>query len=288
MKELQTTTRKEKQGQFLKKAALSCRLSHAYIFSGDDERSKKQIGRDLIQLLCCTDTPKPCAICQSCKAFAQGTHPDVCLLKAEEDKESVKNEITIAQIRKLHFFLNLRSWVCPWKIVVIQDAHCMNEEAQGALLKLLEEPKGNTLFLLYTLHPDLLLSTLRSRSQVIAWYLSPTAFSKEYQISSRVAREFEQIFHAPLHIRFEYAKKLVEDEQRLLERLTQMLLVLRLAFLEKLKNGATPELLQIKRQLTVAQETFFFISRTSVNPRLALERMFLCFDDDASHEIISA
>src|SRR3989344_5660213 len=130
----------EAQKNFLQKLAELRRLSHAYLFSGNDEAQKNKLVADLVT---CLDVQI------ADRAFLEPT----------------LGEITIAQIRELSSLLSMTAWSSPYKVAVLSRAHAMNREAQSAFLKLLEEPKGNTVFFLLTEYPDMLLDTIRSRAQ---------------------------------------------------------------------------------------------------------------------------
>jgi DNA polymerase III subunit delta' len=81
------------------------------------------------------------------------------------------NNIKISSIRDINKFLSLQFDVSYYRIVLISDAHMMNETSQNALLKNLEEPPENVIFILTTQYPELLRETIRSRCWSL--YFSP-------------------------------------------------------------------------------------------------------------------
>ncbi len=94
------------------------------------------------------------------------SHPNVKILKKELDEKTKKyrNFITIDQIRKLNKFSLETSIIENMsKFIIIDSADDMNLNASNALLKILEEPKKNTYFLLTSHHPSILLPTIKSR-----------------------------------------------------------------------------------------------------------------------------
>lgn len=105
----------------------------------------------------CEGENKPCDACPSCKKCLNGTHPDVHFVAPE------KNTIKVDQIRTLTEQLSLTSYEGGRKIAVIERADSMNESAQNALLKTLENPTGDTLFFLLTDAQGALLPTIVSR-----------------------------------------------------------------------------------------------------------------------------
>ena len=109
-------------------------------------------------VLCRGDSSnRPCGTCPSCKKCESGMHPDIHYVRPE------KNTIKIEQIRELNRALSLTSVDGGKKIAIIDPAGAMNESAQNALLKTLENPTGDTMFFLLTDAPGALLPTVVSR-----------------------------------------------------------------------------------------------------------------------------
>ncbi|MDO8470350.1 MAG: DNA polymerase III subunit delta', partial [bacterium] len=147
------------QWEFFVKTAKTGSLSHAYLLSGNDAQKKTEAVSKLIQFLYCEHPGVliSCGKCRSCNAVSKGLHPDITKISKDG------SEIKIIQILRLNSFLSLTSSQGKVKTIVIEEADCMNAQAQSAFLKLLEEPKGDTLFLLLTEYPALLLPTIHSR-----------------------------------------------------------------------------------------------------------------------------
>jgi len=104
-----------------------------------------------------------CDVCPDCRQIARRVHPDVLLVEAE------KNQIKIDQIRELHYYLGFAPLSGRYKIVIINDAHLLNDAAANALLKTLEEPPPQTIFMLVTHRQQLLLPTILSRCISLAF-----------------------------------------------------------------------------------------------------------------------
>lgn len=98
-----------------------------------------------------------CGVCPDCQQISRRVHPDVLLVQAE------KNQIKIDQVRELHHYLGFAPLSGRFKVVVINDAHLLNAAAANALLKTLEEPPAQTIFILVTHRQQLLLPTILSR-----------------------------------------------------------------------------------------------------------------------------
>ena len=105
------------------------------------------------------------------KLIAAGSHPDMRWLeRLENDKGNLARNITVAQVRELGEFLSLTPALSPWRGVVIDSADDLEKSAANALLKMLEEPPANTVFLLVSHAPGRLLPTIRSRCRRLEFH----------------------------------------------------------------------------------------------------------------------
>ncbi len=142
----------------LMRSAQAGRIVHALLFSGPHGTGKKTMAELFARTLLCRGMgEKPCDGCPSCKKLLSGAHPDVHMLSPE------KSTIKVDQIRTLVEKLSLASYEGGKKIAIIERADSMNESAQNALLKTLENPTGDTVFFLLTDTPGALLPTIVSR-----------------------------------------------------------------------------------------------------------------------------
>lgn len=141
------------------------RLSHAYLFVGQDGTLKRKTALALAKIVLSwpqfTQHSDP-TFTQAAEAlFDAGNHPD-CHLIIPEGKQ-----IKIKQIRKLKETLSHYAQYSRYSVVIIEHAELMGQEAANALLKMLEEPLGEILFILLATHQDKLLETICSRMQII-------------------------------------------------------------------------------------------------------------------------
>ena len=256
----------ETHWEFLKNSARSERLSHAYLFSGNDPASQKQLALVFSMFLNCESKHnEPCKRCLSCRNIMARSHADLLWI------EGVR-EIPITAIRDLSRHLSLSAWQSLYKIAVIEGAHLMNQEAQSALLKNLEEPKKNTVFLLLTSHPDLLFNTLRSRTQELMWHVFPP---ESQGSATKEAQELLlRLRHSLLQERFDYAKKAGETAEDVAQILLQWMEAERARLLSSLQDSGK-EVLKERETLKTMQEMLHAVQTTNVTPRLALEQVLL-------------
>lgn len=152
----------------------SNRLPHALIFAGPIGVGKRTTADKLTALFLC---PKPigmmnCCNCQACTLVLAGTHPDISISRRQDIrlyKDSVARDMTIDVIRRQVVEpASLKPALGHGKVFIIEEADRMNDNAQNALLKTLEEPQGTrTLIILLATSEEELLSTVRSRSRTI-------------------------------------------------------------------------------------------------------------------------
>jgi DNA polymerase-3 subunit delta' len=172
------------------------RLAHALLFIGPPGVGRETTARALARGLLCErrDTPAAavpfgCGACRACRRVVAGTHPDVLVVMSEAEavsrglaepdpgKARPSAEIRIDAIRELCRQLPRRPYEGRARVVIVVDAHRMNDKAQNALLKGLEEP-GDAENVLVLLVPGTraVLPTIASRCQRIAFSpLSPDA-----------------------------------------------------------------------------------------------------------------
>lgn len=180
-----------KQWQFLKRSAEFNKLSHAYLFYGQEKLGKRTVALEFIKLLNCQDPDfqkRPCQACRPCKDIEKNVFPDFKFITQKE------KEIHIAQIRSLESYLSLRPYSAEFKAVIIDNAHLMNQEAQNCFLKTLEEPKGKTIIILISGNPEIFLPTILSRVQKIKF--SPVKKDKieDYLKNNKVGKaDIQQI-----------------------------------------------------------------------------------------------
>jgi DNA polymerase III gamma/tau subunit len=161
------------------------------LFLGASESAALETAKELTKALFCEDVKdwESCDICRSCKLVSQNTHADFVKVSPIEDSQVVK----IGQIRELVVKANLKPYEARSKVFVVDPADAMNEEAQNAFLKTLEEPQGDTHFILIARNSGSLLETIRSRCQAFHFADTYSAAEDEDEILA-LKREAVEIF----------------------------------------------------------------------------------------------
>jgi DNA polymerase-3 subunit gamma/tau len=144
----------------LSNAIQSGRVAHAYIFSGARGVGKTTTARILAKALNCAKGPaaEPCNECDSCREIGLGNSLDVIEIDAASNRG-------IDQIRELREMVRYAPAGGRYKVVILDEAHMLTDEASNALLKTLEEPPEKVIFVMATTEPENLADTIRSRSQ---------------------------------------------------------------------------------------------------------------------------
>lgn len=138
------------------------RLSHAYLFTGPKGTYKKEMAYHFAMMLYCKEKT-PCYKCGECKAILENRHLNIHYI--EPFGQSIKKE----QIIALQEEFSKTSLVPGPRVYIINEADTMSSSAANSLLKFIEEPNGETYGILITEHKDNILSTIISRSVVVAF-----------------------------------------------------------------------------------------------------------------------
>ena len=281
----------KKQKEFLGKKAELDQLSHAYLFSGEDAIGKKLFALEFAKSVNCKEKNSPCQKCFNCLAIERGNFPDLMIIN-ESNKKDEKfgdgGEIKIGQIREVQNFLSYKSYYGSFKIVVVDDAEKMNQEAQSCFLKTLEEPRGKTLLLLISSKPDMLLSTITSRCQNIKFSkpknlpINSESQEKEQKILddllSVISLSFSEKFKYVKTIDFE--KQNASDILKVLQKYLRHLLMVKLGTEKgqsKDDNFKKYTIEELKKILNLIEDISKKLTFTNANPKLALEILLMEF-----------
>jgi len=138
---------------------------HALLIVGPRGAGAGTLARDAVSTLMCGAPVDggPCGACRSCRLISSGSHTDLVVISPTGESNTIK----IDQIRALAAGLALFSVEGGRRIALIEHADLMNEDAQNALLKTLEEPPSRTHVILAAAEDSRLMPTIRSRCAVI-------------------------------------------------------------------------------------------------------------------------
>ncbi len=188
------------------------RMPHAILLHGSEGIGKTIFAEHMAKSLLC-ETPgeggHACGRCSSCGWFGQYSHPDYRRVRPELlDEEDAANsegeagesekktgkaskapskEIVIGQIRALADFMNISTHRHGKRVIVLYPAEAVNTTAANALLKSLEEPNANTVFILVTNSLDRLLPTILSRCHKFPLGMPSTELSLNWLNSQKVS-----------------------------------------------------------------------------------------------------
>lgn len=150
--------------EHLKTALLEDKVSHAYIFHGEDESGKMMLAEAFAKSILCTgelskrNEADSCGTCKSCLQAESHNHPDIIYVTHEKASIGV-NDIRL----QVNNDIMIKPYSSKRKIYIIDDAEKMTEEAQNALLKTVEEPPEYAVILLLVNNISALLPTILSR-----------------------------------------------------------------------------------------------------------------------------
>jgi len=253
----------QKQWEFLENKFKAGQLSHAYLFSGNENLQKKEFAEKFAEFVGCK-------------------FPDLMKIDAEDNKE-----IQIAKIRELQNFLSYKSYNGCYKIVIVNEAEKMNQEAQSCFLKTLEEPKGQTILFLISSKSEILLDTIRSRCQQIKFFGKSVESKEKIEKDIEILAEILKVASENLAEKFKYAKSVDFEKQNLKEILNPLEKYLRYLLLKKvgnneinnfagihsvMENYTISKLKDIINLIEDINNKLFF---TNVNQKLALEILLL-------------
>lgn len=143
----------------LEKAIEQKRLPHAVLLTGPKSIGKKLVALAIAQRLIC-ESHTACGTCPACLRVAKQQSENMRVI------EPSGQNIKIDQTREIFEFLSLANFGIN-RVIIIDQAHLLNPQAANSILKVLEEPVDNVYFILIAPEADSVLSTIRSRSQVI-------------------------------------------------------------------------------------------------------------------------
>lgn len=145
--------------QTLKNAIANDRIAHAYLFCGPRGTGKTSIAKIFAKMLNCeNDEKRPCGECLNCQMVQNNSHPDIIEIDAASNNG-------VDEVRNLIDKVKYAPMEGKYKVYIIDEVHMMSTGAFNALLKTIEEPPKNVIFILATTEPNKVLPTIISRCQ---------------------------------------------------------------------------------------------------------------------------
>jgi len=174
----------------LSSALKTKKISHAYIFNGEDGIGKSMLSKAFAKALQCeAGYGDSCDMCRSCHQTDTGNQPDIKWIRHEKTASIGVEDIRL----QLNNDIAIKPYSSKYKIYIIDEAEKMTPQAQNALLKTIEEPPAYGIIMLLTNSTDALLPTIRSRC--VTLNLKAASFDKvveylmeKYQVPDYKAR----------------------------------------------------------------------------------------------------
>lgn len=135
-------------------------VSHAYILNGPEYSGKMMLAEAFAMALQCEgEGERPCLECRSCRQAIDHNQPDIIYVSHEKP-----NTIGVDDIRtQINNDIVIKPYSSRYKVYIVDEAEKMNQQAQNALLKTIEEPPAYAVILLLTTNADSFLQTILSR-----------------------------------------------------------------------------------------------------------------------------
>ncbi len=160
----------------LTKAYYSNKLSHAYLFEGDDGQKMQQVAIDFAKLILCNEN-------NQCQLKVESlNHPDFMYVSSEET--TIKKD----QVEQLVHHMNQLPIEGDYKVYIIESFEKLTVQGENSILKFLEEPPENTIAILLSTKPEQILDTIHSRCQHV--YFKP--INKLHFIDRLVERDISR------------------------------------------------------------------------------------------------
>ena len=252
----------------LSKLAKSGRVPHALLFTGFDREENRKIAHEFAKCMLHDKKDgdfslffeRECS-CALCEEIVRETHPDfICIDDALP---------SIQQIRRIKKRLALSTFKATQKIIIITYADTMKKEAANALLKVLEEPRGETLFILIGRSRSSFYPTVSSRAVQIRFGDRATRDAYAADIVARTSKTLKCIEDPALYVRFRVCSSYnLKNKDELLALLDAWLLKIR----KNLATDDASETLYSLKQIFVAKA---LLRTSNANPQLILEQLLI-------------
>ena len=287
---------------FLQKSLELGKLNHAYLFAGPQGVGKTTLGKMFAQAAIAGKAMNLDVAFEN-----KGALLDLILIEPEtvEKKDVIKvRDIPIEAIREAQQKLSLFPYHGKYKVLIVKDAHRMNNSAQNALLKLLEEPNQTSMLILVTSEPSKILPTVQSRCEKINFSLATQieiaqAFSaesgfandipmlamgrpglaknmlesaEELELRRQQRQQLEKLRSGSLNEKMLLAEEFSKDVARTLNTFNAWIWLLRLDGLSNQDQQVRNQTFQVIEKI---QQSMTLLKSTNANARLLLEVLFM-------------
>ncbi|WP_067779490.1 DNA polymerase III subunit delta' [Actinomyces vulturis] len=142
-------------------------MTHAWLVTGPPGSGRSVAAMAFAASLQCTGDEPGCGECEPCRHVMAGSHPDVVRVATE------RLMITVAEVKELINEAQRKPWQGRWRVIVVEDADRMSERTTNVLLKSIEEPPPQTVWVLCTPSAHDVLPTIRSRCRLLTLRVPP-------------------------------------------------------------------------------------------------------------------
>ncbi len=234
--------------EVFEEAVKTGRVAGAYLVEGAcEEAVRAEADAFLLHLFC--DRKTACGHCPGCVKYQRESHADLMVIRA------AGSSVKVDAVRGIAEFAVNKPYECGYKAVLIPDAQAMTEQAANALLKVLEEPPDNTVFVLGAQDSKNMLPTIRSRCIILKTKLHGEDAEKRLQEACSLPTLKARVLLRAADGDYFLARKLAQ--QNYFEMREDMVLALsRLFYARNMATSATEKLiLKYEAQLPEALQT---------------------------------
>ncbi len=243
----------------IESAAAAGKLPHAVILEGGSENDRLNLARLLAKAQVCSGESIPCCSCNDCIKAEKGIHPDIFQALAQEGSTEPLKVDAIRDIRANAFVYPNEA---QRRVFILHNMQFANEQAQNALLKILEEPPEFVRFILTAPVSSVMLITILSRAAVfsLGQQLGDTLNAKHAQACEKAAAIAKALISPNEFDLMTETGIFEKDAELLVLVLAQLRLIFRDAIARKQSPAAT--------LLSSSQDNAVLLSRSCTVPQL--------------------
>lgn len=243
----------------IESAASASKLPHAVILEGGSENDRFNLARLLAKAHVCSGDNIPCCNCSDCMKAEKGIHPDISVSSAQDGNTDPLKVDAIRDIRTNAFVYPNEA---QRRVFILHNMQYANEQAQNALLKILEEPPEYVRFILTAPVSSVMLTTILSRAAVysLGQQLGDTLNTKHTAACEKAAAMAKALTSPNEFDLMSETGIFEKDSELLVLVLAQLRLIFRDAIARKQSATAT--------MLSTSPENAILLSRSCTVPQL--------------------